>query len=188
MDELHGKFVTPRQPLGSAGPPFVYTPPPFPQRAGRLSSAIEGYTAAPTTQQNDELETLAKLLGEAAEKLKKLVDEDLARLNKMMNEAGIPHISVAPPAPPVGGRRASDALCFRSGRPCSGGFTPPREDGGLKPPLHQRNENKILVSAPIRVYARSGTSPRTSGPFGAVENKVLAPHRQIFVDVVPVSA
>ncbi len=104
-DDLHGKFVAPQQPLGSAGPPFVYTPPPFPQRLGRLSSAIEGYTAAPTAQQNDELETLSKLLGENMEKLKKLVDEDLAGLNKVMNEAGIPHISVVPPAPPEGGRR-----------------------------------------------------------------------------------
>ncbi len=96
VDELHDKFVTPRESLGSAGPPLVYTPPPFPQRAGRLSGAIEGYTAAPTAQQTEEIETLSRLLGEAMEKLKKLVEEDLASLNKLMNEAGIPHISVAP--------------------------------------------------------------------------------------------
>ncbi len=96
VDELHDKFVTPREPLGSAGPPLAYTPPPFPQRAGRLSGAIEGYTAAPTAQQNEEIETLSRLLGEAMEKVKKLVEEDLPNLNKLMNEAGIPHISVAP--------------------------------------------------------------------------------------------
>ncbi len=39
-----------------------------------------------------------------------------------------------------------------------------------------------------KVLRSSGTSPRTSSPFGAVENKVLAPDRQFFVDVVPVSA
>jgi len=103
VDELHGKFVPPHVLLGNAGPPLMYTPPPFSRRIGQLSNAIEGYTAAPTLQQAEELETLAKLLGEAADQLMKLVDKDLANLNKMMNEAGIPHISVAAPA--EGGRR-----------------------------------------------------------------------------------
>ncbi len=97
VEEIHGRFVAPQQPMGSAGPPLQYTPPPFGQRVGRLMNAIEGYTAAPTSQQMDELQTLSKLLGETMEGLRKLVDEDLASLNKMMNEAGIPHIRVAPP-------------------------------------------------------------------------------------------
>ncbi len=97
VEEFHDKFVAPTRPLGDAGPPLVYTPPPFPQRVGRLFGAIEGYTAAPTPQQAGELETLSRLLGEATEKIKKLVDEDLAGLNKLMNDAGIPHISVAQP-------------------------------------------------------------------------------------------
>jgi hypothetical protein len=103
VDELHGKFVPARDQLGNAGPPLVYTPPPFARRIGQLSNAIEGYTAAPTSQQAEALEALARLLGEATDQLKKLVDEDLANLNRMMNEAGIPHISVAAPA--EGGRR-----------------------------------------------------------------------------------
>jgi hypothetical protein len=97
VDELQGKFVTPREALGSAGPPLTYTPPPFSQRMGRLMGAVEGYTAAPTAQQTEELEAVSRLLGEAMDKLKKLVDEDLASLNKMMNEAGIPHVFVGPP-------------------------------------------------------------------------------------------
>jgi photosystem II stability/assembly factor-like uncharacterized protein len=97
VEEIHGKFVAPQQPTGSAGPPLQYAPPPFWQRVGRLMTAIEGYTAAPTSQQMDEFQTLSKLLGETMERLRKLVDDDLANLNKMMNEAGIPHIRVAPP-------------------------------------------------------------------------------------------
>jgi hypothetical protein len=96
VDELHDKFVAPHEPLGTAGPPLVYTPPPLPQRVGRLSSAIEGYTAAPTGQQSEQLEALAKLLDEAVGKVHKLVNEDLANLNKMINEAGVPHILPAP--------------------------------------------------------------------------------------------
>jgi len=95
-EELYGKFVAPREALGFAGPPLTYTPPPFPQRAGRLMSAIEGYTAAPTSQQAEELEVLSRQLGEVTEMLRKLVDEDLAGLNKLMNEAGIPHVTLAP--------------------------------------------------------------------------------------------
>lgn len=100
VDEIHGQFVTPPEPLGSAGPPLTYRPPPFRQRVSRLMSAIEGYTAAPTPQQTEELEVVSRLLSETMDKLKKLVDEDLVNLNKMMNEAGIPHITVAPPSPP----------------------------------------------------------------------------------------
>jgi len=101
-EEIHGKFVARRRPLGSAGPPLTYTPPPFGRRLGDMMEAIEGYTAAATAQQTEELETLSKLLGETMGRLKKLVDEDLANLSKMMNEAGIPHISPAPPPQTAG--------------------------------------------------------------------------------------
>jgi hypothetical protein len=92
VDEVHAKFVPPPQPLGAAGPPLTYTPPPFPQRVGRLMFAIDGYTAVPTAGQTEELAAVSKSLGETMDKLKQLIDEDLARLNKMMNESGIPHI------------------------------------------------------------------------------------------------
>ncbi len=95
VDEVHGKFVPPQLPLGWAGPPPVYTPPTLPQRANRLLGALDGYTAAPTAQQLEELQVISGLLEETMERLKKLVDVDLAELNRMMNAAGIPHIRVA---------------------------------------------------------------------------------------------
>ena len=82
---------------GNAGPPLAWTPPPYAQRASQLMGAIEGYTAAPTSQQMTQLEEISKGLAAAMESLKKVMDEDLAALNKMMNEAGVPHISVAAP-------------------------------------------------------------------------------------------
>ena len=98
VEEIHGRFVAPPPEfLGNAGPPLAYTPPPFSQRVNRLMGAIEGYSAAPTSQQAEELGAVSRLLGEASERLRKLVDEDLAALNKQMNEAGIPHITVAAP-------------------------------------------------------------------------------------------
>jgi hypothetical protein len=96
IDSLHEKYVAPEIPMGNAGPPLVYTPPPFGQRIGQLMGALEGYTAAPTSQQTEEVATIAKLVGDAHSSVKKLVDEDLAGLNKLMNEAGIPHITPAP--------------------------------------------------------------------------------------------
>ncbi|HXZ21084.1 MAG TPA: hypothetical protein VEG63_14125, partial [Candidatus Acidoferrales bacterium] len=98
VDEIHGKYVPPEQAQGNAGPPLTYTAPPFGQRIGGLMGSIEGYSAAPTSQQMTELATIAQLVGDAHTAVKKLVDEDLANLNKMMNDAGIPHITTGAPA------------------------------------------------------------------------------------------
>jgi photosystem II stability/assembly factor-like uncharacterized protein len=97
VQELHGKFVAPEQAMGNAGPPLTYIPPPLGQRVGRLMGAVEGYTAAPTPPEAEGLATISKLVGEAHSSVKKLVDEDLANLNKMMNEAGIPYITPTSP-------------------------------------------------------------------------------------------
>ncbi|HUJ41149.1 MAG TPA: hypothetical protein VLW54_11440 [Candidatus Acidoferrales bacterium] len=93
VDQLHDQYVPPELGLGNAGPPLIYTPPPLPQRVGRLMGAIEDYTDAPTSQQITELDTIAQLVAKAHSGVRKLVDEDLVNLNKMMNDAGIPHIT-----------------------------------------------------------------------------------------------
>jgi len=84
---------------GAAGPPLVYTPPPITQRIGQLTGGIENYTAAPTAWQLDQIKLLQGLLSDAGGAARKLTQEDLPALNKMMNDAGVPHISV-----PTGGR------------------------------------------------------------------------------------
>ncbi|MBI3693425.1 MAG: hypothetical protein HY238_01100, partial [Acidobacteria bacterium] len=100
VDDVHGKFVAPPQGRGAAGPPLEYRPPTIPQRIGRLMFAIEGYTAAPTAQQKEDLGVVSKLLVEASARVNKLAEEDLAALNTLMNEAGVPHIGLNEPAGP----------------------------------------------------------------------------------------
>jgi len=59
---------------------------------------IESYTAAPTAWQLDQIRVLQGKLNEAQAAARRVQDE-LPALNKMMNDAGIPHI-----AAPGGGR------------------------------------------------------------------------------------
>ena len=94
------KFANPAQcgeragALGAAGPPLTFTPPAITQRLGQLLGGIESYTAAPTAWQLDQIKLLDGMLKEASGSARKLATEDLAALNKMMNEAGVPHITV----------------------------------------------------------------------------------------------
>ncbi len=89
--------------LGAAGPPLVERLVPIPQRIQQLSGAIEGYSAAPTAWQIEQISILKKALDEMEPGAKKLLEVDLPALNKLMNEAGIPHINVAMPG--AGGGR-----------------------------------------------------------------------------------
>jgi hypothetical protein len=86
--------------LGAAGPQLVATDPPLPQRVLQLLGSIEGYTAAPTATQLDQLKALQPKLNEAGAAARRLIQEDLPALNKMMNEAGVPHLTL-----PVGSRQ-----------------------------------------------------------------------------------
>jgi hypothetical protein len=100
VEETCRKFAAPAQcgertaGRGAAGPPLVYTPPPITQRIGQLLGGIENYTAAPTAWQLDQIKLLQGLLTDASGAARKLTQEDLPALNKTMNDAGVPHISV----------------------------------------------------------------------------------------------
>ncbi|HKW88130.1 MAG TPA: hypothetical protein VJN21_05185 [Candidatus Acidoferrales bacterium] len=96
VNDLSGKFVTERG-AGGAGGPLHYTPLPLPQRVGRLMSQLDGYTAAPTQAEKDEMAAVSQELNEATSALNQLVDKDLASLNKALNDAGVPHITTHPP-------------------------------------------------------------------------------------------
>ena len=48
------------------------------------------------------------LVSDASAQVNKIVDDDLAALNKKMNDAGIPHIVPAPPSGSVRGGSADD--------------------------------------------------------------------------------
>ncbi|HMC21014.1 MAG TPA: hypothetical protein VKL19_04155 [Thermoanaerobaculia bacterium] len=106
-DETCRKFGTPVQcgekvPLGGAGPPLVYTPPAITVRITQLLGGVENYAAAPTAWQLDQIKVLQTMLTTASAESRKLTQEDLPALNKMMNEAGVPHIAI-----PRGGSAAT---------------------------------------------------------------------------------
>ena len=100
VDETCRKFANPQQcgergpGLGTAGPPLVYTPPSITQRLGQLLGGVESYTAGPTAWQLDQIKLLQGMLTDANTAAQKLSKDDLAALNKMINDAGIPHIVV----------------------------------------------------------------------------------------------
>jgi hypothetical protein len=106
VNEVSAKFVTPPPEgglLGNAGPPLVYNPPTIPQRIGQVYGALQGITQAPTPEELAQLEALTKELADLPPRIEKLVTQDLPALNKLMNDAGVPHIVVA--GGPGGGRR-----------------------------------------------------------------------------------
>ena len=95
-----GTFETEREgQLGSAGPPLKYTPPPVNQKIGRLLASIDSYSASPAPRQLEDIRQASDELEPALATVKKLVSEDLPRLNKMMADAGIPYVSGAGPRP-----------------------------------------------------------------------------------------
>jgi photosystem II stability/assembly factor-like uncharacterized protein len=105
VKEVVGIFEFERQgQLGGAGPPLAYTPPPVNQKIGRLMGAIDGYSAAPTARQLADVQDASVELEPALGIVKKLTDDDLPRLNKLMAEAGVPYVTAETGAPAGGGR------------------------------------------------------------------------------------
>ncbi|HVH69605.1 MAG TPA: hypothetical protein VNB49_00650, partial [Candidatus Dormibacteraeota bacterium] len=97
-DGVAEKFIRPRQVLGNAGPPLEWKPDPLPNQVQSLLNDLDGFSAAPDGQQQEKLVELTTLVGDASTAVKG-VSDDLAALNKKMNDAGIPHIIPAPPRP-----------------------------------------------------------------------------------------
>jgi photosystem II stability/assembly factor-like uncharacterized protein len=91
--------------LGGAGPPLKYTPPPVNMKITRLMGSIDSYSAAPTAKQVEDMATARAELNEGLAAVKKLTDEDLPKLNKLMTDAGVPYVTVETvPAQPTGRR------------------------------------------------------------------------------------
>ena len=94
--------------LGDAGPPLVAQAPTFGQRIGVVLGQVEGMTVPVNSWQLGEMNAIKGPLEQAAQEAGKLRGQ-VDALNKLMNEAGIPHIRVAggggagpggPPEPP----------------------------------------------------------------------------------------
>jgi hypothetical protein len=108
VDALAVKYQREPQGLGNAGPPFEWKPEPLPNQVQDLMEDLDDFAAAPGAQQKEKLAELTPLVTDASAQVKKIVDEDLTALNKKMNEAGIPHLVPAPPAPRGNGGNTED--------------------------------------------------------------------------------
>lgn len=64
------------------------------QRIGQLTNGLDGYSAAPAKSQLDQMELTKKAVADAAERVDKLVKEDVAAFNKAVNEAKAPAINI----------------------------------------------------------------------------------------------
>ncbi|HZU22224.1 MAG TPA: hypothetical protein VE998_05280 [Terriglobales bacterium] len=84
---------------GGAGGPLNYYPPALPQQIGRVMFELDRYTAAPSATEKEEVADIEAHLGPALDNWKKVVDGDIANLNKALNEANIPRVVVLPPGP-----------------------------------------------------------------------------------------
>ena len=109
IDEAYPAWGTPPSEISTAsqaGPPLVERAAPLPQRVLQLAFSIEGYAAPVTSQQSEQATILTQKVTDAAAVVRKLAQEDLPALNKLMNEANVPHIIMPMPAgPPPGGNR-----------------------------------------------------------------------------------
>jgi hypothetical protein len=97
VDDLEKKMnAIEKAPAGrGGGMPGEYTAPPVSQRITTLLNAIDGYAFPPTAAQLAEIPRLRQEMVDVDGKIKQLIDEDLPKLNKSMNDAGVPHLFVA---------------------------------------------------------------------------------------------
>ncbi|HLY20489.1 MAG TPA: hypothetical protein VKR61_24850 [Bryobacteraceae bacterium] len=91
VKDVAGTFETERG--ISSGPPLKYTPPAVNQKIGRLMGSIDNYSGPPTARQLEDINQASAQLEPALATVKKLEDEDLPRLNKMMADAGVPYVT-----------------------------------------------------------------------------------------------
>jgi photosystem II stability/assembly factor-like uncharacterized protein len=88
---------------GGAGPGGPFVPPPVTQKIARLTTTIDGYSSAPTLRQMADLNEASMQLQAGIAEVNRLWDE-VPKLNKVMQDAGVPYFTVtlAGPAQPAG--------------------------------------------------------------------------------------
>jgi photosystem II stability/assembly factor-like uncharacterized protein len=109
MEKVKPALATFEAPAGGGGRggggPFV--PPPVTQKIGRLMTAIDGYSAPPTTRQMADLKEASAQLESGIAEVNRLWDE-VPKLNKVMMDAGVPYFAVALAGPAQPGGRGGN--------------------------------------------------------------------------------
>jgi hypothetical protein len=85
------------EPTASAERTPDYVSPPVSQRITRLLGAVDAYAPAPTADQLTQIKQLRAEMTDANAKTQQMVADELPKLNKLMNDAGVPHITIASP-------------------------------------------------------------------------------------------
>jgi photosystem II stability/assembly factor-like uncharacterized protein len=83
--------------LEPSSPQLVWRAPGVTQKVSTLSRSLEGFTAAPTPQQMQAVEALSKTITDTEASVKKIVDTDLAELNRKLTQAGLQPVSTSVP-------------------------------------------------------------------------------------------
>ncbi len=96
-DALNPPYVPDNLGHSPSSPQLVWRPPGLTRRMSTLSRSLEGFTAAPTAQQTQDLEALTKEIMALEASVKALVDTDLAELNRKLGQAGLSPISTEAP-------------------------------------------------------------------------------------------
>ncbi|MFQ5790039.1 MAG: hypothetical protein ACE5JI_06115 [Acidobacteriota bacterium] len=97
-EELQGELASIRKKLSSiqdelrADPGGYRSPARLKERISQLRRAIDGHTSPPTRAQSEWMERFEQDLDKVLDQLGQVMEEDLARLNRKLHEAGVPHI------------------------------------------------------------------------------------------------
>jgi len=86
-----------QEPLGFAGAPLEDDPDPLLARARSVYLAVGSLSAAPTTQQHQSLDEVARQLEEAAKEANVLIAQDVPALNRLLSDNGMGRIETGKP-------------------------------------------------------------------------------------------
>jgi hypothetical protein len=86
-----------QEPLGFAGAPLEDDPDPLLARARGVYLAVGSMSAAPTTQQQQSLDEVARQVEEAAKEANALISQDVPALNRLLSDNGMGRIETGKP-------------------------------------------------------------------------------------------
>ncbi len=86
-----------QEPLGFAGAPLEDDPDPLLARARSVYLAVGSLSAAPTAQQQQSLDEVARQIDEAAKEANVLISQDVPALNRLLSDNGIGRIETGKP-------------------------------------------------------------------------------------------